>query len=363
VPRDNISIVEGHMRTEALSRLGQCRDAGAVNPSSLVTKMGVTTVVPFRKLQPRGQMRVLLVHNPKSGDDNHGRDQLIELITRAGHDVTYHKAKRSWQSALDSEPDLVVAAGGDGTVSEVVRAIGGRKMLVTALPLGTANNIAGWLGIADVPVDQLVRNWDDGDVQPFDVGVADGPWGRRTFLESVGVGLLTDTMAEIDSGVAGYVNRLDGRDARVDAALAVLEQRLDDPPVVACRMQLDDQDVSGDYLLVEIMNFGTAGPNLRLSPNAHAADGVLDIVTIAATQTSSLKAHLSSLRSGPGHLPFVGVTRAQRVTIDCEGCQFHLDDELWPDGRGTAHVRGHLETRHAAVKFLVPRPMSRRLQS
>jgi hypothetical protein len=50
-------------------------------------------------------------------------------------------------------------------------------------------------------------------------------------------------------------------------------------------------------------------------------------------------------------------------TIDCEGCQFHLDDELWPDGRGTAHVRGHLETRHAAVKFLVPRPMSRRLQS
>ena len=324
---------------------------------------GRNTVVPVRKLQPCGQMRVLLVHNPKSGDDNHGRDQLIELITRAGHDVTYHKAKRSWQSALDSEPDLVVAAGGDGTVSEVVRAIGGRNMLVTALPLGTANNIAGWLGIVDVPVDQLVRKWDDGDVQPFDVGVADGPWGRRTFLESVGVGLLTDTMAEIDSGVAGYVNRLDGRDARVDAALAVLEQRLDDPPVVACRMQLDDQDVSGDYLLVEIMNFGTAGPNLRLSPNAHADDGLLDIVTIAATQTSSLKAHLSSLRSGPGHLPFVGVTRAQRVTIDCEGCQFHLDDELWPDGRGTAHVRGHLETRHAAVKFLVPRPMSRRLQS
>ena len=133
--------------------------------------------VPVRKLQPRRQMRVLLVHNPKSGDDDHGGDQLIELITRAGHEVTYHKAKRSWQSALDSEPDLVVAAGGDGTVSEVARAIGGRNMLVTALPLGTANNIAGWLGIAGVPVDQLVMNWDDGDMQPFDVGVADGPWG------------------------------------------------------------------------------------------------------------------------------------------------------------------------------------------
>ena len=97
--------------------------------------------VPVRKLQPRRQMRVLLVHNPKSGDDNHGGDQLIELITRAGHEVTCHKAKRSWQSALDSEPDLVVADGGDGTVSEVARAIGGRNMLVTALPLGTANTV------------------------------------------------------------------------------------------------------------------------------------------------------------------------------------------------------------------------------
>ena len=308
-------------------------------------------------------MRVLLVHNPKSGDDDHGRDQLIALITRVGHDVTYHKAKRSWQWALDNEPDLVVAAGGDGTVSEVVRAIGRRNTLVTVLPLGTANNIAGWLGIGDVPVDQLVMNWDDGDVQPFDVGVADGPWGGRTFLESVGVGLLTDTIAEIDSGIAGYVNRLDGRDARVDAALAVLEQRLDDPPVVACRMQLDDRDVSGDYLLVEIMNFGTAGPNLRLSPSAHAADGLLDVVTIAATQTSGLKAHLSSLRAGPGHLPFVDVTRAQCVTIDCEGCQCNLDDELWPDGGCTAHVYGHFETRHAAVKFLVPRSMSRPRQT
>ena len=301
---------------------------------------------------------MLLVHNPKSGDDDHGRDQLIELITRAGHDVTYRKAKRSWQSALDSEPDLVVAAGGDGTVSEVVRAIAGRDTLITALPLGTANNIAGWLGMANVPLDQLVMNWNDGDVQPFDVGVADGPWGGRTFLESVGVGLLTDTIAQIDSGGAGYVNRLDGRDARVDAALAVMEQRLDDPPVVACRMQLDDQHISGDYLLVEIMNFGTAGPNLRLSPGGHAADGLLDIVTIAATQTSNLKAHLSAMRSDAGHLPFAGVTRAHRVTIDCEGCQFHLDDALWPDGGGTAHVRGHLETRHAAVKFLVPRHLA-----
>lgn len=66
------------------------------------------------------------------------------------------RARRSWlangyssaglESVLEST-DVIVAAGGDGTVSTAARAVAGRDIPVAILPLGTANNIARSLGI------------------------------------------------------------------------------------------------------------------------------------------------------------------------------------------------------------------------
>src|SRR5688572_8742965 len=160
-------------------------------------------------------MRVALVHNPKSGDDEHEGEHLIELIGHAGHDVSYHQFRKGWEGALDAKLDLVAVAGGDGTVGGVARSIADRSIPLTILPIGTANNIAGWLGLSGAPVEALVAGWSGGTLQPFDLGLARGPWGTFQFLESVGVGLLAEMMSEIDEGSSGYVNELSGRRARI----------------------------------------------------------------------------------------------------------------------------------------------------
>lgn len=300
-----------------------------------------------------GAMRVMLVHNPKAGDDDHERDELAELLRGAGHRVDSRGSKkREWKAGLEARPDLVVVAGGDGTVSEVARGTAGSGIPVTILPAGTANNIAGSLGLVGIPHDELVRGWDTGALRPFDLGVASGSWGSFEFLESVGAGVLADLMAEIENGGATYVNELESRESRLNAAFDVLLSVVAEAQPVHCEFRLDGQALAGEYLLVEILNFGAAGPNLHLAPYADGSDGQLDIVLVEARDRSGLLRHLESRQARPLPAEVVQVHHARRLSVHCESSRLHLDDELWTGGAGPIDV--DLTLRPGALTFLVP---------
>lgn len=104
------------------------------------------------------------------------------------------------------------------------------------------------------------------NMQPFDLGLARSPWGMFQFLESIGVGLLAELMSEIDEGGSSYVNELSRRETRISAALGVLDRVLRRSNGTPCEIELDNRRLSGEYLLVEVLNFGAAGPNLELHP-------------------------------------------------------------------------------------------------
>jgi diacylglycerol kinase (ATP) len=297
-------------------------------------------------------MRVTLIHNPASGDDDHAREHLIDLIARAGHQVTYYSSTGDWRSALDEPPDLLAVAGGDGTVRKAAHAVSGRKIPIAILPTGTANNVAGYLGLSGIPHDVLVDGWANGSLQAFDLGVVHGTFGTHRFLESVGVGVVARLIAEVDTGRAAYVNELDGREARINAALDLLERVLRRSTPVPCEIELDDHRFSGEYLLIEILNFGAAGPNLQLAPHADGADGVLDIAIVEAHERAWLEQHLSDIRTSPSNLTPWRVRHARRVGLRCQPCTLHVDDKMWePDGRSAA-LDATVE--HAALTFVVP---------
>ena len=299
-------------------------------------------------------MRVLVIHNPKSGDDDHGGEQLADLIRAAGHDVVYRVSKSDWRRVLDPTVELLVIAGGDGTVAEVARATAGSSIPMTILPTGTANNIATWLGLAGRPAEELVAGWRSAVRRPFDCGLARGRWGEFRFLESVGIGLLTEMMAAIDEGEAGWVNKLSRREMRISAALDVLHDALQRSNGVECELDLDGQRVSGAYLLLEFLNFGAAGPNLDLAPAADCGDGLLDVVLVEAHQRELLEAHLTAVRDGVEHLPALPVRHARNVAIQFAPCRVHFDDELWTPDATATRVHAAITLEPGALQFLVP---------
>jgi diacylglycerol kinase (ATP) len=129
-------------------------------------------------------MRITLMHNPKAGDAEHGEKQLMTALAKAGHHATYQSTKKSdYKKALKKPTDLVLAAGGDGTVGKIGSRLIDSGIPLSVLPLGTANNLARSLGFIASP-EEIIGRLEGGKKHAFDVGLARGPWGKRFFLKA-----------------------------------------------------------------------------------------------------------------------------------------------------------------------------------
>jgi diacylglycerol kinase family enzyme len=296
-------------------------------------------------------MRVLMLHNPGAGGRGPDADALLGLIRDAGHDASCISSKdEDWAQRLEDSADLLVAAGGDGTVAQLGRTTVGRDVPIAILPLGTANNIASMLGIADQAPEALIAGWAGAERRPFDVGVARGPWGTFRFFESVGLGLLARSMAHVDHGPAGIVNELGDPVTRLAAARNVFESVLETLTPTEVRLALDGADLSGRFLVVEAMNGAAAGPALRLTHAGNPHDGLIDVVLAGETERQDLMRHLQH-PDASASTP-LRIRQGRRLTIDCASCLLHLDDELWSGTTGDQQIV--LTVEPGALTFLVP---------
>ena len=143
-------------------------------------------------------MKITLVHNPSAGSGQQTKD-LVRLITDAGHEVRHRSTEKGWERLLQDPTDLVVAAGGDGTVCKVALAAADHGLPFAAIPIGTANNIAKTLGVLG-DARQLVETWSSSprSEQPFDIGEVATPSGRERFVEGMGGGVVADLISRGD---------------------------------------------------------------------------------------------------------------------------------------------------------------------
>ncbi|PYI96041.1 MAG: hypothetical protein DME98_13705 [Verrucomicrobia bacterium] len=79
-------------------------------------------------------------------------------LANAGHHAIYESTRKSdYKKALKKPTDLVLAAGGDGTVGKIGRELIGTGIPLSVLPLGTANNLARSLGFIGSPEEIIYR--------------------------------------------------------------------------------------------------------------------------------------------------------------------------------------------------------------
>jgi diacylglycerol kinase family enzyme len=282
-------------------------------------------------------VRVTLVHNPAAGDERHSAKRILKELAEAGYDATLESTKKKGvQKALEDPGELVIVAGGDGSIKRVALALAGTGIPMAILPIGTANNIAKSLGVLGSMRD-LIAGWRRAERRRLTVGSVVSRWGTMRFVESVGVGVFTELVTRGDAEVDDNTGGLTGHE--IDRALLLLQRVVAERKPRLRGLTLDDTDLTDEYLLVEVMNIPLVGPNVPLAPGADYGDDRLDVVTVTEREREVLAEYVRARLSGGAAPPALTVRQAVRVTMQASPNELHVDDTPWspeqPAGKTT----------------------------
>lgn len=243
--------------------------------------------------QPMPDVRsVHLILNPGSGSFP-GREALPIDPQWTVHEVGDEGPKALAERAVAQGAELVIAAGGDGTVNGTAHGLLGSDALLGIVPMGTANVLATDLRVPDDPADamQLLREPGATTVRTIDGG-AHGPDLEGFFMLRLGLGVEATMVTHSDPELKSQIGRLAYFKTFLD------EVRAQRP--VKYRITTDGQTYESWGVTCLVCNTGNPGVRgLDLLPSIAIDDGRLTVVVIRRI-TAGLAFSLagSVLRSG-----------------------------------------------------------------
>jgi YegS/Rv2252/BmrU family lipid kinase len=272
-------------------------------------------------------LKVLVVANPTAGSGR-GRartGRLVRALEARGHAVEFFATRapgdaRRRVAECEGTVDRIVAAGGDGTLNEVVNGLADPSATPLApLALGTANMLAVALGVPRDP-ELLADVVDHGGVRRIDLGCV----GTTRFLGVVGVGfdaLVTEEVRRVRHGPLGYHRY----------ALPILRAlRRYRPPRLDVRLDGGAPIACGFAIVANLPNYGGL---FAVTPAARTDSGHLDVCLFRdATIRGLLRIVWPARRGTLAARSDVVVTTATRIAIDSAGpepASVQVDGDAW----------------------------------
>ncbi|MCS6828699.1 MAG: diacylglycerol kinase family lipid kinase [Caldilinea sp.] len=282
------------------------------------------------------QRRATLIYNPHAGFDDwlqnikatvafwrsHGWEVSLRETGRPSH------ATELAGEAVRNGHQLVLAAGGDGTIHEVANGLLGTQTILATLPAGTTNCFARDLGLPSPNganpywlIETSERQM-AGTVQTIDVGECSN---GRSFILWAAVGVDSRIVESVEPrsrllkrfGIAGYFAKAtlpfllyQGEEVRVGVDDVVLEDEVLDVIVANSRLY--------------------AGGLFNLSPRSMLDDGLFDVWILRGRYSPQMLAHSLRIMTGRhiGRSDILHLT-GRRIVIETKRPQpFHLDGEL-----------------------------------
>jgi len=251
----------------------------------------------------------LVVHGARA--DRQDIRHLVSWVRDKGHLVeTLTTFERGQGAALAADAarrgvDVVAAAGGDGTVNEVVNGLDGFDVPLGIIPLGTANDFARQVGIpadADHAMDVILQR----KPRRFDTASLNG----HRFLNVSTGGVGAETTAETPS---------DAKESLGAMAYAITGMRkfADFRPLHA-RFEGDGVDYEGDFLMFAVGLTRSTGGGTMVTPMASATDGLLDVCIVEGMSRSEFARTAFKVKRGE-HVGHPGVRYAQVKQVTIEG--------------------------------------------
>lgn len=225
--------------------------------------------------------------NPKSGASSANRiaGEFRDYLVEKGYDVRVvltqslqHACELATRGAVEHDCALVAAAGGDGTLREVLHGLEGSNKLFLPIPCGTENLLANELGF-DLSVETLVRAFEGGCIRPLDLGTVNG----RCFTSIAGFGFDGSVIDRISAVRTGHISHL----AYFWPIWRTFwEHRF--PPV---RVIADGKEIFNGRGMVFVGNISRYAVGLSICKNADFGDGKLDVCIFRCAGQISLIMH------------------------------------------------------------------------
>ncbi|WP_216317689.1 diacylglycerol/lipid kinase family protein [Deinococcus aestuarii] len=293
--------------------------------------------------------RVLLVFNPRSGQ---GESTLPDFITRLGEGGALVTARELTQGTPLAEAitdltdfDVLVAAGGDGTVSALAYAARYRDVPVLAYPAGTANLIAQNLDLPRDPA-ALAAVVAGGNAVRVDLGEVEVQGEKSGFAMLAGAGA--------DAAMIRDSEELKEKYGAMAYVLSAMRQI--NPKKTTFRLVIDGTERSFEGIGVMVANFGMANYRLPITSDISPSDGKFTVVLMKAGNILRLLPNLLDsvrVKLNLGDPVFSG----NLETLEAKQVSVEADDPFPLQYDGELHVETTPFTARilpGAVRFLTP---------
>jgi len=295
--------------------------------------------------EPRKKVRFMV--NAKSGTRwsfDALRRAVDESWESAGHVVSYQFSQSTEdgvekaRQAVADGIDIIMVAGGDGTVNTVARELIGSPVVLGIVPVGSGNGFARHFGIPLVPR-KAVAALADAFVKPVDVGMVN----ETPFF-------VTCSMAW-DASIAEAFARSPVRGI-LPYVLAGVQQFFDYIPQDV-RVDIDDKEslFFAEPIIFTVANISQFGGGAIIAPQAKADDGWLELVVALRRDAAMLLANLPRLFNGTLHqIPEVTTRHFRKLKITRpHATPLQIDGELV---QADANVR--VRVHEQRLRVLVP---------
>jgi diacylglycerol kinase (ATP) len=268
-----------------------------------------------------------LIYNPTSGREEMRRrlPDILQRLEGYGFETSTHATIGAGDAILAAAEaarrkfDIVIAAGGDGTLNEVVSGLAeaDERPPLGILPLGTTNDLARALRIPrvwDAAIDIIAR----GEVMAMDVG----RMNQRYFVNIAGGGSLTELTYEVPSKMKTMLGQL--------AYYMKGFEKLPRFRPFRMRLHSKEMELNEQLMLFFVANSRSVGGFEKLLPEAKLDDGWMDVLLLRRCHIRDfIRLATIAARGEKIQDPLVVQFRTQHLIIESpDYVQLNLDGEF-----------------------------------
>lgn len=262
-------------------------------------------------------MNAVLIANPAARmvESNVAVDDIVNCLSHSGIEVDVKLTDKTGDAidfareAVASGVKRVIAAGGDGTINEVIQGLASTDVELAIVPLGTGNVLARYAGLDDRDYASSCGVAAGEQVRQIDLGRMDG----RYFAVTAGAGIDAQIALNLDPWWKQKIGK-------IAYMTEFLRSMLIQEPHVF-RLKLDDQVIEGPMWGVLICNTSEYTWRIRVAADVREDDGLLDVLVMHRQGFLNLMDLMGRMffsgETAEGH-PTATVFRAGHIEIEAQ---------------------------------------------